>query len=528
MRLADCIHLTVDYTFYSVQSYAFCFSKDSQGGIRVTYASIIAAGLLLLSGTAFAQEPSRNLSLKEAVKLAVERNLEVKAELYNAAQAESDIRKYRAIYEMHLTADASYDQSRTYAPTINGGLNQKAFTITPGAYQLLPTGGTLGLSFDNVYRENSVAAPLGTYWESALNLTLTQPLLKNFGRDTTELNIRVAELGKDSSVKRFNSRLLYVVAQVRNEYFKLYGLREDLVSKRSSLELAKRILKDTEARVTAGVLPAMEILNARFGVAAREKELIDAEKAVQDQSDVLQVLLQLESLAEIVPTDPPSLTPYTVNIDESVKKAVASRPEIDDLKIQLASSEIQTRVAKSRTLPDLSLTSSVGLTGLADDYGRDLERTGSGDYTAWSIGLKLDYPLGNQSAENDYIKNRLKTDQIRTQLDLLNSTISSEVRSSARAVESSFKQLDVADRGMAYAEERLKAYLKKSEVGLATTKDLLDVENDLVAARTNQIRAQATYTAAVSQLWKATGELLARDGITVSSSQADALYKSIR
>lgn len=494
----------------------------------MAYIFLTAVSLIVLSGAASAQETSRTLSLKEAVKLAVEQNLDVRAELYNAAQAESDIRKNRAIYETHLTADVSYDQSKTYAPSINSSLDKKSFTFTPGAYKLLPTGGTLTLSFDNAYRENSVAAPLGTYWESAVNLTFAQPLLKNFGRDTTELNIRVAELGKDSSVKRYNSRLLSVVAQVRNEYFKLYGLREDLVSKKSSLELAKRILKDTEARVTAGVLPAMEILNSRFGVASREKELIDAEKAVQDQTDVLQVLLQLDSLAGIVPTDPPSLAEYSVNIDEATKRAVASRPEIDDLKIQLASSEIQTRVAKSLTMPDLSLTSSVGLTGLGNDYGRDLERTGSGDYPAWSVGLKLDYPLGNQSAENDYIKNRLKTDQIRTQLELLNSTISSEVRSSARAVESSFKQLDVADRGLAYAEERLKAYLKKSEVGLATTKDLLDVENDMVAARTNQIRAQATYTAAISQLWKATGELLARDGITVSSSQADALYKSVR
>jgi outer membrane protein TolC len=490
----------------------------------VTYSILTAASLLFLAGTAFAQEPLNNLSLKDAVKLAVERNLDVKAELYNAAQAESDIRKNRAIYETHLTADSYYNESKSYGPAINGTLDQKTFTITPGIYRLLPTGGTLDLSFGTTYKDNSVAAPLGTYWESALTLSFTQPLLKNFGKDATELNIRVAEFSKDSSVKRFKNKLLNVVAQVRNEYFKLYGLREDLVSKKSSLELAKKILKDTDARVKAGVLPAMEILNAQFGVAAREKELIDSEKAVQDQSDVLQVLLQLESLAEIIPTDAPSRAAYAVDINEAMKKAVANRPEVDDLKIQIESSETQTRVAKGRTMPDLSLTSSVAMTGLDNDYGRNLDRVGSGDYPVWSVGLKLDYPLGNQSAENDYIKNKLKTDQLKTQLDLLKSTISSEVRSSGRALESSFKQLDVADRGMAYAEERLKAYLKKSEVGLATTKDLLDVENDMVTARTNQIRANATYTAAVSQFWKSTGELLEREGINVSGSQADELY----
>jgi outer membrane protein TolC len=486
------------------------------------------ATLLFMAGTAFAQETDLQLSLKDAVRMAVERNLDVRAELYNPAQAEADIRKNRAIYETHLTAETSYNQSRTYSPVMNTGLEQNAFTLTPGLYKLLPTGGTLGLNYENNYRKNSVAAPLGTYWESALNLSFSQPLLKNFGKESTELNIRVAELGKDASVKRFKTKLLTTVAQVRSEYYNLHSLKDDLESRKTSLELAQRILSDTEARVKAGVLPAMEILNAQFGVASREKELIDAEKAVKDQIDTLRVLLQIDGSANIIPSDAPSRAEYVMSEDEAVKKALANRPELDDLKSQLASSEIQTRVAKSRTQPDLALTSSVGLTGLGDSYGRNLERVSSADYSVWSVGLKLDYPLGNQSAENDYIKNRLRAEQIRTQLDALNSSLASETRTALRAVTSSYKQLDVADRGKAYAEERLKAYLKKSEVGLATTKDVLDVENDLATARSNKIKAQVAYTTAVSQLWKSTGELLDREGIVVNSSQADELYGKTR
>src|SRR6185369_13377456 len=83
--------------------------------------------------------------------------------------------------------------------------------------------------------------------------------------------------------------------QVRTEYYKLYSLREDRNVKKVSLELARKILSDTQARVKAGVLPAMEVLNAEFGVVTREKELIDAELAVNDQVDVLRLLLQLDA-----------------------------------------------------------------------------------------------------------------------------------------------------------------------------------------------------------------------------------------
>ena len=485
--------------------------------------------LLFIASTVFAQEASIKLSLKEAVKLALERNLDVRAELFNPAQSEAEIRKNRAIYETHLTLDTSYQDSNRYSEATAGRLEQRTFSLTPGAYRLIPSGGTAGLNFyNNLNNTNSPLSSLGTYWQSDLTLTFSQPLLKNFGQDATEINIRVAELGKETSVKRFKTKLLTVVAQVRSEYYKLHSLKDDLESRKISLELAQRILKDTEARVRAGVLPAMEILNAQFGVSSREKELIDAEKAVKDQVDTMSVLLQLDGSADIVPTDAPSRTFYSMQEEEAVRMAVANRPELDELKSQLASSEIQTRVSKSRTLPDLSLTSSVAVTGLGQTYDRDMDRLASASYPVWTVGLKLDFPLGNQAAENDYIINRLKTEQIRTQLEALNASLSSEVRTALRTVTSSYKQLDVADRGKAYAEERLKAYLKKSEVGLATTKDVLDVENDLATARGNQIKAQVAYSTAVSQLWKATGELLDREGIAVSSAQADSLYNNAR
>jgi outer membrane protein TolC len=70
--------------------------------------------------------------------------------------------------------------------------------------------------------------------------------------------------------------------------------------------------------------------------------------------------------------------------------------------------------------------------------------------------------------------------------------------------------------------------MKKVEVGLATTKDLLDVENDLVAARTNQIKAEALYAISLNQYWKSTGELLEREGIHIDAAQSDALYKEVK
>lgn len=502
--------------------------------IRVlTAASTIA--LIISASSAVAQEAPISLTLKEAVKTALEKNLDLKAELYNPAQAEADIRKNRAIYETHLTLASSYQDSTTLpTSTITSGsvssYEQQLFKVNPGINRLIQTGGTVGLVFNNSYTStNSRSAfSLKDYWQSDLTLTLTQPLLKNFGRETTELNIRVAELSKEGSLKSLKAKILATVARVRTEYYNLYNYRQDLESKKVSLDLARKILSETEARVKAGVLPAMEILNAQFGVASREKELIDAERAVSNQADILRALLQIAGKRDIVPSDPPDRNELKINEEEALAKALDTRPDIDLLKSQLETNELQTRVARSQILPSLNLTSSVAMTGLGRTYRRDLERVGSAEYPVWNVGIQLDYPIGNDAARNDYIRSSLKTEQTRTQIEGARSSAITEVKSAIRAVQSGWKQLDVADRGKAYAEERLKAYLKKNEVGLATTKDVLDVENDLSTARSNQIKAQVTYTTAVGDLWKSTGELLEREGITVTASEADALYTNTR
>jgi len=57
---------------------------------------------------------------------------------------------------------------------------------------------------------------------------------------------------------------------------------------------------------------------------------------------------------------------------------------------------------------------------------------------------------------------------------------------------------------------------------------VFDVENDLVAAKSNQILAVVNYDNAITNLWKVTGELLEREGIRIVEGDADKLYSATR
>ena len=520
--------------------YALYFERIEN--LKKLFALILLAGVFT---NAHAEENVVRLTLSEAVKMAVEKNLDVRAEIYNAAQFEADVQRSRAIYDPILSLQAMYNYSPISVTTTSSSTTSAPGSSNPSSgdgniltdiqivalnsslSQLLWTGGTIAAVFNNTYTNSTFTnmplpgSFLNNYWQTNAGLTFSQPLLKNFGRENTELNISVSRLSKYASLEHFKNRLTAIVSQVRTEYFKLYSLREALQVRKVSLDLARKILNDTRARVKAGILPSMEILNAEFGVSSREKDLIDAEKLVQDQVDVLRLLLQLPVGIDIVVVDVPQRDRFEVDETEEIRQAL-NRYDIREQKNNLEIAELQSRINRNRILPDLSLSATTFLTSLDSIYLRTIENV-----PTWSIGLNLTYPIGNSGAENDYRKSRLKAEQTAIQIRSLEESAANDVRAAIRAITSSYKQIEVTDRGRAFAEDRLRAFIRKNEVGIATTKDVLDAESDLMNAKNNQIQALVDYNNAITRLWTVTGEIIERAGIQVVEGDADRLYKNI-
>jgi outer membrane protein TolC len=489
---------------------------------------LLSLPMLILPVAGYSSETPRSLTLNEAIHMAVEKNLDVRSELYNPAQFEADINRNRSIYDPLLNLQTSYtDSTMNSVNTFGTTVKSETLTLNSSLSQQFWTGGTAAVTFNNGYTNSSFAS-LSNSWQTGLGVSISQPLLKNVGREATEIAINISRYSKFAALEHFNSRLLSTVAQVRTEYFKLYSLREDRRVKKVSLELAQKILSETKARVKAGVLPAMEILNAEFGAVTREKELNDAELAVSNQGDVLRLLLQIEDkVSDLQTVDLPPRDRLDVVESEAIQKAL-NRPDIREQKRNLELNELQTRNFSQKIRPDLSLIASAQVSGLDSAYQRNINQVLAFDYPVWSIGLNFSFPLGNGAAENDYRKSRLKTEQTSLQLRSLEETSANDVRSAIRGIVAGYKQIEVTDRGTAFAEERLRAFMRKNEVGLATTKDVLDVENDLAVSRSNQISAVVGYANALTLYWQVTGELLEREGIRVVEGDADKLYSATR
>jgi len=495
--------------------------------MRKTMGFLLAA-LLCLGALAFpapaASEPTR-LSVDDAVRIAVERNLGLQVETYNPAIAATDIRRARSIYDPRLTSLLDHKGSNLQAAPESPLVDQRrTFDFDASISQLLSTGATASASFTNLWFEdnlgftNNPGVPASRFAQPNLTLSFSQPLLQGLGKKVTERGITTADDAMDLSLAAWNQKALDTAAEARNRFLALVNTRESLATRKASLAVARRVHEESTARVNAGVLAAFELQDSELGVLQREKDLLDAELAERNAADQLLVTLHLPPGTILELPDTPWTDVPAPSEEEAIGVALRRRPDLSNARTSLRTAEFNEEISRNLALPSLALEGSAGVTGIATEYGDAIDDMSTVKYPNWAVGLRFSVPLGNTAAKADAAAARLKARQARAAVAVLEESAGLEIRTALRALETRRKQDDVARKGVSVAETRLASFIKRGKLGLSTTKDVLDAEANLTRAREALSAAHTDFQSALTSLWKSTGELLDRHGVRIDGN----------
>jgi len=261
------------------------------------------------------------------------------------------------------------------------------------------------------------------------------------------------------------------------------------------------------------VLAAYQLQDSLFGVLQARRNVLNANRLEKDAADQLCTTLHLPAGTGIATTSPLLTGTPEASETDALRTAMLRRPDIVKARVAVRTAEFNEKVSRNLALPSLALQGSGGITGLDSDYGDAFGDMSSAKYPIWSVGLSFSVPIGNNSSRATVAANRLIASQSRTQLAATEESAALEVRTALRGLASAYEQIGVTEQGVTAAEALVASYLKRQQLGLATTKDVLDVVASLTQARENFSLARADYQVALTNLWKATGELLDREGI---------------
>ena len=453
------------------------------------------------------------LSIRDSIVLALKNNLDIAVEGYNPMQREQALTNEKAVYDPSAFLELTQSDNHTPPGTqiVQGSrLASAFFDFNGGLRQKLPTGGTYELRFNNEYDDLHSVTFNG--FINKIGLTLTQPLLKNFGLEPTETNIRIATNNKSISLEQLRLKVSDTVSLVQNSYAEYVFAIQNLEVQRKSLQLARDLVALNSARVRAGVAAPVEVTQAEAQEAAGVQNVILAEKAIQDAADTLKVVMNLPAGGgwgqEIRPTDTLTFQPRSSNLDESIRKALDNRYEYKSAKLDIQNKGLNVRLTRNQLLPDLAFTGSVFTNGSGGSYGNAITEMGSTHFISYSVGVILTVPLGNRGPQASYINAKLVEDQAKTSLKNLELQITQQVREGVRRIEANARRVDANRAARALAEEQLRVEQRRLEAGVSTTFNVLQFQRDLTAAEANELRALADYFEALVNLEKVQGTVL--------------------
>lgn len=422
---------------------------------------------------------------------------------------------------------------------LDGGLSldQRTLTLKAGATELLPSGTSLSLTFENQrLSTDSAYQLLSPEYKTGLTLSVGQPLLKNRGRQATEAPLSVARAGQAAKTAEWMQKVMDVVAAARSAFLALFAAHGETEVRRSSLGLAERLLAEIRARVDAGSAAPMDRLPAEAAAASRREELIRAENAERNAADSLRNVLGIRSAAEweevLVPA---GLAGEAAPPDDrdTYEEAIRRRPEMAAHAARKEQAAIEEAAARNRTLPALDLSLSAGLSGLSGSpvpstlfpgvsassfeggYGDSLDQMFSGRYYNWFVGLKTEIPWEPRGEKAAASRARAALEGQRLIGEGLSLAIRADVRKGRGDLASALSRIEASRASVRAAAERLRAEEKKLSLGASTSVEVLRSQQDLSEALLAESRARVDAYLAQTRLWRAVGNIIEREGIEV-------------
>jgi outer membrane protein TolC len=507
------------------------------------------------------------LSLQDAISLALENNLAIDVERYTPWLDEVGLLRAKSgsnglvPFDPTLTSNLNLMDSVTPLnnPLFAGVIPTAASTPTaqtPVAYvqhignvnvqynQYFPT----GTQFQAGMTNNRTSTNFGffnlynPYLQSALTLTITQPLLRGFGTLPNTRLIIEAKRTIKVGLSQLEQQVMATTTQVSNDYWELVYARENVKVQEAAVGVSQRLYEENSRRLQIGTLSSLDVLTAQSQAASDRQALVQAQSVqLQDETTVLNDITKnpLDGPllgAEIIPTTAIS-TPETgenARIEDAVREAWQKRPELKQAALNLENAGTDVKATKNELRPSVNIFGEYIASGLggvqtsttakptgaflpglpvvdsagvpvADEFqatavntasqvvfpggaGQDLGRVFRGNYSSFEAGINLTLPIRNRAAQADNAQALLNERQQKVQYRQEQNAIFVSVRNALIAMQEDRASLAAAEEARKLAAQTLEDEQEKYRLGASTSYNVVLRSRDVTSAEGTELR----------------------------------------
>ncbi len=474
-----------------------------------------------------------SLTLKDAIILSLNNNYDIRIAKLDPKIKENDITVAKSVFDPILTITGERDvreepRSNTLITgtsgiiqRLNDNNNIKATLEKP-----MKTGAKITLDFDLLIRnfiDPATFQTLNPMSQAIIEAKVSQPLLKDAGIFYNKSDIYIARNDKKKSILELKKTAIEVINTVQEAYWELVKAIDALRVRKKSLERAEDLLKKNKIQVEVGTLAPIELLVAEEGVAKQIEGVVVAENDIKDREDDLKQVVNLRSDAvfsdvSIIPLDKASYEIKEVSLDESIKIALANRPEFSAQGLDIKNARIKVKQQKNQLLPRLDIEAGIRYRGMAGNFGNAIDSAFSERFQDEFFGFTLEVPLGNREARNNYSKATIEEKQTVFSTRKVEQEIVVEVRKSVRQIKTNAERIRASKKAKELAQERLKAEEKKFKVGRSTSLEVIRAQENLAVSEGRATNAIVDYQISLGDFDAVLGTILKNNNIVIEGT----------
>jgi len=350
------------------------------------------------------------LTLQDAVELALENSLDIVVQRYAPWFADLDILKADSggfgrgsqntavssstanipvlNFDPVLTTTLGIDSRQTPVnnPLTSGTGTGTATSTTPpslGSHsstynfqytQGLQTGTNIFVSWNNTRSSTSSIFNLfNPAVQTSIFIGFQQQLLNGFGPSVNTRNIRIAKNNRKIADWAFTQQAITTVTNTVTDYWELVYARENVKVQQQAVDVAAKLYSDNKKQLEIGTMAPLDVTRAESELATDRQNLIVAQTVQLQNEQILKNAISKNPLApnlinvEIIPTELP-VRPELVEaptFEDAVKEAFAKRPELQEQALNLLNGDIDVKATRNALLPVATLSAEYGTVGLS-------------------------------------------------------------------------------------------------------------------------------------------------------------------
>ena len=344
-----------------------------------------------------------------------------------------------------------------------------------------------------------------------LSLTISQPLLRGFGKAVNEAPVKVARLTDTKSSLALRQTLIDKITETIIAYRTLYERQELVRIQEVSLANKRYQLEVTTALVKAGRKARADLVDSAQSIADGERQLIDAKNQLALANSILLRLMDTpKTLIVQISSD---------SMEGLIQAAIARAQSLDPTALLNIAYRNRSNYLQAKL--DIE-TETLSLVGAQDNkrWGLDLQSSTSlGTSSQTSAGLVLSREFGNQRLETEVQRRQIGIQKNRNRFNQLTEIIKTELSDQLKTISATQQQIAAAQQASELAKQQLAIAQERFKRGKIDIFEVTQKEDTLTTARNNELSARLDFWISMVRLDLILGTTLGTWSALIPSDQ---------